>query len=302
MNQMIVSVWDKMLRRISGVNHFVTHNKDYEIQFQFDDSWANVRHKMAVFAYEDGEYGSEIFDGEICTVPELPKEGRVYIGLKAGDELSTELLCVQVCKSANDVITDEYDVPDPKIYEQILDIINNLWGGGDTVYPSPVKFLASPSAAKVGDLIRVKEVDENGDVTRTEGFDVGVELEKKIDAPQTAQVGEVLTVEEIGEDGKPKKWKTAPGIRGSVDVDETLTKAGYAADSKAVGNALKDKISLKDLPKYDGVVEIIPDVDNAQVLKTAQKYMETDVKIRKIPFAEVTNQTGGKTVTIGKEV
>ena len=208
MNQMIVSVRDKMLRRIGGVNHFVTHNKDYEIQFQFDDSWADVRHKMAVFAYEDGEYGPEIFDGEICAVPELPKEGRVYIGLKAGDELATELLCVQVCKSANDVITDEYDVPDPKIYEQILDIINNLWGGGDTVYPSPVKFLASPSAAKVGDLIRVKEVDENGDVTRTEGFDVGVALGKKIDAPQTAQVGEVLTVEEVGEDGKPKKWKT----------------------------------------------------------------------------------------------
>lgn len=95
-------------------------------------------------------------------------------------------------------------------------------------------------------------------------------------------------------------WAAVSG--GSVDVNATLTKAGYAADAKAVGDALKDKISLKDLPKYEGVVEIIPDVDNAQVLKTAQKYMETDVKIRKIPFAEVTNQTGGKTVTIGKEV
>lgn len=219
MNQMIVSVRDKMLRRIGGVNHFVTHNKDYEIQFQFDDSWADVRHKMAVFAYEDGEYGSEIFDGDVCGVPELPREGKIYVGVKAGDELSTELLCVQVCKSADDVITDEYDVPDPKIYEQILDIMNNLWGGGDTVYPSSVKFLASPSTAKVGDLIRVKEVDENGDVTQTEGFDVGVELKKKIDAPQTAAVGEVLTVEGIGEDGKPKKWKTAPAAAEQVQAD-----------------------------------------------------------------------------------
>lgn len=92
------------------------------------------------------------------------------------------------------------------------------------------------------------------------------------------------------------------GGGGSVDLDATLTKTGYAADAKAVGDALKDKIGLKDLPKYDGVVEIVPDVDNAQILKTAQKYMEADVKIRKIPFAEVTNQTGGKTVTIGKEV
>lgn len=209
MSEMIVQVRNKILRRIGGVNHFVSHNKDYTIQFQFDESWDNVRTKMAVFAYEDGEYGSEIFDGDTCNVPEFPREGRILIGVKAGEDLSTELLCIPVCKSADDVITDEYNEPDPKIYEQILDIINNLWNGGTTVYPSPVKFLASPSTAKVGDLIRVKEVDENGDVTRTEGFDVGVELEKKIDAPQVAKVGEVLTVEEIGEDGKPKKWKTA---------------------------------------------------------------------------------------------
>lgn len=219
MSEMIVQVRNKMLRRIGGVNHFVSHNKDYTIQFQFDESWDNVRTKMAVFAYEDGEYGSEIFDGDTCNVPELPREGRILIGVKAGEDLSTELLCIPVCKSADDVITDEYDEPDPKIYEQILNIINNLWNGGTTVYPSPVKFLASPSAAKVGDLIRVKEVDENGDVTRTEGFDVGVELEKKIDAPQVAQVGEVLTVEEVDAEGKPKKWKTAPAAAEQKQAD-----------------------------------------------------------------------------------
>lgn len=263
MNQMIVSVRDKMLRRIGGVNHFVTHNKDYDIQFQFDDSWADVRHKMAVFAYEDGEYGSEIFDGEICAVPELPKEGRVYIGLKAGDELATELLCVQVCKSANDVITDEYDVPDPKIYEQILDIINNLWGGGDTVYPSPVKFLASPSTAKVGDLIRVKEVDENGDVTRTEGFDVGVELEKKIDAPQTAKVGEVLTVEEIGEDGKPKKWKTAPGVDITTELTQESTDA-QVPSAKAAYDAIQNATD-KDAVRF--VAQELTDEQKEQARK-----------------------------------
>lgn len=219
MSEMIVQVRNKMLRRIGGVNHFVSHNKDYTIQFQFDESWNNVRTKMAVFAYEDGEYGSEIFDGDTCNVPEFPREGRILIGVKAGEDLSTELLCIPVCKSADDVITDEYDEPDPKIYEQILDIINNLWNGGTTVYPSPVKFLASPSAAKVGDLIRVKEVDENGDVTRTEGFDVGVELEKKIDAPQVAQIGEVLTVEAVDAEGKPTKWKTAPAAAKQKQAD-----------------------------------------------------------------------------------
>ena len=239
MSEMIVQVRNKMLRRIGGVNHFVSHNKDYTIQFQFDESWNNVRTKMAVFAYEDGEYGSEIFDGDTCNVPELPKEGRILIGVKAGEDLSTELLCIPVCKSADDVITDEYDEPDPKIYEQILDIINNLWNGGTTVYPSPVKFLASPSTAKVGDLIRVKEVDENGDVTRTEGFDVGVELEKKIDAPQVAQVGEVLTVEEVDAEGKPKKWKTAPGVNITTELTQESTDA-QVPSAKAAYDAIQN--------------------------------------------------------------
>ena len=239
MSEMIVQVRNKILRRIGGVNHFVSHNKDYTIQFQFDESWDNVRTKMAVFAYEDGEYGSEIFDGDTCNVPELPREGRILIGVKAGEDLSTELLCIPVCKSADDVITDEYDEPDPKIYEQILDIINNLWNGGTTVYPSPVKFLASPSAAKVGDLIRVKEVDENGDVTRTEGFDVGVELEKKIDAPQVAQVGEVLTVEEVDADGKPKKWKTDPGVNITTELTHESTDS-QVPSAKAAYDAIQN--------------------------------------------------------------
>ena len=247
MSEMIVQVRNKILRRIGGVNHFVSHNKDYTIQFQFDESWNNVRTKMAVFAYEDGEYGSEIFDGDTCNVPEFPREGRILIGVKAGEDLSTELLYIPVCKSADDVITDEYNEPDPKIYEQILDIINNIWNGGTTVYPSPVKFLASPSAAKVGDLIRVKEVDENGDVTRTEGFDVGVELEKKIDAPETAAVGEVLTVEEIGEDGKPKKWKTAPGVNITTELTHESTDA-QVPSAKAAYDAIQnatDKNAVK---------------------------------------------------------
>ena len=247
MSEMIVQVRNKMLRRIGGVNHFVSHNKDYTIQFQFDESWDNVRTKMAVFAYEDGEYGSEIFDGDTCNVPEFPREGRILIGVKAGEDLSTELLCIPVCKSADDVITDEYDEPDPKIYEQILDIINNLWNGGTTVYPSPVKFLASPSAAKVGDLIRVKEVDEKGDVTRTEGFDVGVELEKKINAPQVAKVGEVLTVEEVDTEGKPKKWKTAPGVNITTELTQESTDA-QVPSAKAAYDAIQnatDKNAVK---------------------------------------------------------
>lgn len=289
MSEMIVQVRNKMLRRIGGVNHFVSHNKDYTIQFQFDESWDNVRTKMAVFAYEDGEYGSEIFDGDTCNVPELPREGRILIGVKAGEDLSTELLCIPVCKSADDVITDEYDEPDPKIYEQILDIINNLWNGGTTVYPSPVKFLASPSAAKVGDLIRVKEVDENGDVTRTEGFDVGVELEKKINAPQVAQVGEVLTVEEVDAEGKPKKWKTQTVETEPPDWNENdPTKPGYVKnrthyDSRHAVELFNTTVENTSLP-FIKVADADIDVTKIDRVKMNVQIPASDGSVRTIEF------------------
>lgn len=66
------------------------------------------------------------------------------------------------------------------------------------------------------------------------------ELDGKIDAPQVAQVGEVLTVEEVGEDGKPKKWKTAPGVnitteltQESTDTQVPSAKAAYDAIQNA---------------------------------------------------------------------
>ena len=65
-------------------------------------------------------------------------------------------------------------------------------------------------------------------------------LAGKIDAPQVAQVGEVLTVEEVDAEGKPKKWKTAPGVnitteltQESTDTQVPSAKAAYDAIQNA---------------------------------------------------------------------
>lgn len=53
-------------------------------------------------------------------------------------------------------------------------------------------------------------------------------LDSKIDVPQVAKVGEVLTVEEIGDNGKPKKWKTQKVETEPPDWNENdPTKPGY---------------------------------------------------------------------------
>ena len=58
----------------------------------------------------------------------------------------------------------------------------------------------------------------------------------------------------------------------------------------------------KDLPTYDGEITIIPQVENAQTLKTAGKYLEQDVQVKEIPQYSVSNDAGGTTFIIGKEL
>lgn len=52
---------------------------------------------------------------------------------------------------------------------------------------------------------------------------------------------------------------------------------------------------------YDGEYEVTPSIE-PQVLETNQKFMDDDVTVKKIPYAEVTNTANGITVTIGSEV
>lgn len=56
-----------------------------------------------------------------------------------------------------------------------------------------------------------------------------------------------------------------------------------------------------DIPVYDGPYEAIPKVD-AQTLPTAKKLMTDDVTVHGVPFYEVSNEQGGNTVYIAKEL
>ena len=50
--------------------------------------------------------------------------------------------------------------------------------------------------------------------------------------------------------------------------------------------------------KYDGSYEIMP-TPNFQLVPTMEKYMENDILVHPIPYAEVSNLSGGYTATIG---
>jgi hypothetical protein len=84
---------------------------------------------------------------------------------------------------------------------------------------------------------------------------------------------------------------------------------GTPTSPKAMADKLKPVTSVNGvkpddngnvkLPSYNGGYEVIPNTNADIVLSTAQTYMDADIKVTKIPFAEVSNNSGGTTATIG---
>lgn len=81
---------------------------------------------------------------------------------------------------------------------------------------------------------------------------------------------------------------------------------GSSTDLPAVSEADEGKVlTVKDgawvaseLPMYDGTYSVTPSATEDQTLLTAQKLMDADLIIEKIPYNEVLNNSGGTTVTI----
>lgn len=70
-------------------------------------------------------------------------------------------------------------------------------------------------------------------------------------------------------------------------------------DNGKVLTALNGVWVARKLPTFDGAFEVIPMPDSDVQLKTAGTYMDSDITVKKIPYNEVSNETGGTTVTIG---
>lgn len=127
--------------------------------------------------------------------------------------------------------------------------------------PKPAGYVATPTEARTW-----QELDD-----------------KKIDAPQTAAVGEVLTVEEVDAEGKPKKWKTAPG----VDITTELTQESTAAQvpsAKAAYDAIQNATD-KDAVRF--VEQELTDTQKQQ----ARENIGTIPKLFWKPWEEIAKST-----------
>lgn len=69
-------------------------------------------------------------------------------------------------------------------------------------------------------------------------------------------------------------------------------------DNGKIMTVVDGKWAAGELPLYEGEYVVTPSADE-QILLTAQKLMDANLKIDKIPYSEVSNTSNGTTVIIG---
>lgn len=69
----------------------------------------------------------------------------------------------------------------------------------------------------------------------------------------------------------------------------------------SVNDVKPDEEGNVNLPSYNGEYSVIPSANGDITLLTSQTFVDANIKVNKIPYAEVSNNSGGKTATIGGE-
>lgn len=186
----------------------VADNAEYAVSFALDprDGWDMASPITALFVRRDGKYSAVVMAaGETeCVMPPARGTTMVFAGLTQDETRTTTPAQIPVRRSARN-LTDFPPLPDKDVYAQIL-------------------------AAFAG----IKTISGKGAPTsQTKG------VVNQIYRDEDTQKLYVCTAAENG----VYTWAavTGSGGGGSVDVDATLTKAGEAADAKAVGDALAKK-------------------------------------------------------------
>lgn len=130
--------------------------------------------------------------------------------------------------------------------------------------------------------------------------------DKKLKGNVTVEARLFGTVERNG--SLKGRIKNTARLVGTIESNRSL-KGRIINEARLVGNIgrnknLKGRIVIQPNKtghdEYIGSYEVIPKIAD-QLLPTKEKYLQDDIKIKSIPYYEVSNNNGGITVIIGGE-
>ena len=136
-----VRVQGEIAKNITPEVKLVCQNDQYDVEFEFDESWENSNVKTALFIY-NGKVLPVVFDREldknVCKIPTLFDTELLHIGVKSDDYVGLHTSTpakVGCLLSANDMASGEITAPTKEVYDQIIALLNQYitsGGGGGT--------------------------------------------------------------------------------------------------------------------------------------------------------------------------
>lgn len=91
-------------------------------------------------------------------------------------------------------------------------------------------------------------------------------------------------------------------IIGKFPSDDLTLPPVTEQDNDKFLKVVDGKWAVTELPVYNGEIEIVPSANDEVTLLTAKKLLDSNIRVKKIPYSEVSNTSGGTTATIGSEV
>lgn len=121
-----ISVKDKVACLVNPNDFLVCKNSDYEIEFLFDEQWADVGEKVALFVF--GKNSKKIgFNGNVVSGIPITNASVCLVGVVSGNIASTTPAQIKCLPSIDDEAqdTEDYKYAEP-LYAQLLGEVSNL--------------------------------------------------------------------------------------------------------------------------------------------------------------------------------
>lgn len=119
------SVENKIVSHVGTNPHYVHGNTDYEVVVSFDEEWAGLVTFTARIRWVNHgllEYRDIVFTGDSFNLPALYDMDYLEIGFFAGNKHTTTPAII-ICDHSILDYDPTIDIPDPDVYAQILDLI-----------------------------------------------------------------------------------------------------------------------------------------------------------------------------------
>lgn len=127
-----VTVKNRILTLDNPCQKIIGGNSGYVIHFKFDEEWTPYKVKTALFGF--GEDTREVvFEGNDCECPVIYNATACVVGVIAGSIVSTTPVWIKCALCISDV-TGKPEPPPEDVYNQIMDMLNDIAQGGGANY------------------------------------------------------------------------------------------------------------------------------------------------------------------------